>query len=340
MAGDHRQPSPAMNIYEDIRARPYRFGFLLTLRRLDCVHRQHPRTGDAVRASDEAFRLGQHAGLEFAPATMQSCEPLGESGRWILRSRFLGLFGPNGPLPLHLTEYARDRIRRQHDDTFTSFVDIFHHRLLALFYSCWSSGQPTVQLDRPESDRFSFFVGSLIGLGTEAFRQRDAMPDEAKFYFASRLAGQPRNREGLEAILVHYFGKPCRVEQFLGHWMRLPEDCLTRLGGNRDSAVLGRWATCGQRVWDTQSKFRLLIGPLDFSEFCRLLPGTPSLARLVALVRNYTGDEWLWDIRLILRRQSIPATQLGAQGRLGWTSFLISRPPPEDSDAAVFTPEY
>jgi type VI secretion system protein ImpH len=340
MASDHRQPVAAVELCERIRAQPYRFGFLLTLRRLDCLYSDRPPTGLAVRASDEPIRLGQHPGLDFAAANMHSCEPTADQERWVLKTRFLGLFGANGPLPLHLTEFVRDRMRRQHDDTLASFVDIFHHRVLALFYRSWASGQPTVHLDRPDTDRFSVFIGSMIGIGTESFRKRDAVSDHAKLYFSGRLVGQSRNADGLNAIITHFFQLPSRVEQFVGHWMQLPEDSVTRLGASTQSGTLGQSALCGGRIWDTQSKFRLVFGPLDLRDFSRLLPGRPGFDRLIALVRNYIGDEFLWDVRLILKRDSIPATQLGCQGQLGWTSFLVSKRPDVDSEAAVFSPEF
>jgi type VI secretion system protein ImpH len=340
MASDHRQPGADLTLYQQLQRTPFRFGFLLTLRRLDCLHHDRPPTGLAVRAGDEPLRLGQYPGLDFPAANMHSCEPTADGLRWRLRSRFLGVFGANGPLPLHLTEFARDRMRRHQDETFASFMDMFHHRLLSLFYRAWASGQPTVQLDRVESDRFSVHVGALIGLGSDAFRHRDAVSDHAKMHFAGRLVGQSRNAEGLEALLGHFFQMPCKVEQFAGHWMRLPDDCGTRLGKLAQSATLGQSAICGSRVWDTQSKFRLVFGPIDFAQFCRLLPGRGGLNRLIALVRNYVGDELLWDIRLNLQREAIPQTRLGSQGQLGWTSFLISKTPQSDSDAAVFTPTY
>jgi len=340
MASDHRQSSAAVELYERIRERPYRFGFLLTLRRLDCLHADYPPTGLAVRASDEPLRLGQQPGLDFAPANMHSCELTVDRTRWRLRSRFLGVFGPNGPLPLHLTEFTRDRMRRNRDNTIAEFMDVFHHRAISLFYRAWALAQPTVQLDRPETDRFSVYVGALAGSVSEAFEDRDALPDHAKLHFVARFNGQARNAEGLREMLNAFFQMPCEIEQFVGHWMRLPVDCLTRLGESPASATLGESAICGSRAWDTQSKFRIVFGPLDFEQFCRLLPGRESLRRLISLIRNYLGDEWLWDIRLKLQRESIPPLRLGQQGHLGWTSFLISRAPDFDSDAAVFTPDY
>lgn len=70
--------------------------------------------------------------------------------------RFFGMLGPNGPLPLHLTEYARSRSIHAGDQTLVRFLDIFHHRFMALFYRAWAQAQPTVSLDRPGEDRFSF----------------------------------------------------------------------------------------------------------------------------------------------------------------------------------------
>ncbi|TVP97561.1 MAG: type VI secretion system baseplate subunit TssG [Planctomycetaceae bacterium] len=338
MAGDHRETGAAVDFYQRLRAEPYRFGFQLTLRRLDCLHLDRAPLGLAVRPRDEPVRIGQFPGLDFAPANLHSCRLTDD--RLQLRFRFLGLFGPNGPLPLHLTEYARDRMRRNRDDTLIDFLDVFHHRILSLFYRAWAFGQPTVQLDRPDTDRFSAYVGALAGLIDEPFFQRDELPDHAKLHYCAMLNGQARNAAGLEAMLADFFAMPCQVEQFVGHWMRLPTDCTTRFGYAPASATLGDSAICGDRVWDVQSKFRLVFGPLDFDQFRRLLPGRDSLRRLIALIRNYLGDEWLWDIRLRLKKEQIPSIELGRQGQLGWTTFLISKPPEADSDAAVFAPEY
>ncbi len=62
--------------------------------------------------------------------------------------RFFGLFGPNGPLPIHLTEYAHERQLQAKDNTFVEFCNVFHHRLLSLFYRAWAVNQKSVDFDR------------------------------------------------------------------------------------------------------------------------------------------------------------------------------------------------
>ena len=77
-------------------------------------------------------------------------------------------------------------------------------------------------------------------------------------------------------------------------------------------------------------KFRVLIGPLGFDDYRRMLPGGESLVRVAAMIRNYLGDELEWDLNLILRREETPMIELGVQGQLGWTTWLTSRTPERD----------
>jgi type VI secretion system protein ImpH len=67
----------------------------------------------------------------------------------------------------------------------------------------------------------------------------------------------------------------------------------------------------------------------------RLLPGAKSEAALVALVRNYLGDEFAWDLQLILKKDEVPATVLGSSGQLGWTSWLGKREEATDAGDVI-----
>ncbi|MEZ4652689.1 MAG: type VI secretion system baseplate subunit TssG [Candidatus Eisenbacteria bacterium] len=270
--------------------------------------------------------------LAFAPTTVSSIDlagPCRGSGS------IPGVFGPNGPLPLHLTDYARERLRAHRDPTFSRFADVFHHRFLSLFYRAWADTQPTVSFDRPEEDRFAAYVGALFGLGMGSLRGRDSLADQVKLHFAGRLAAQSKSAENLEAMVAAYYDFPARVEQFVGQWIDLPADSRWHLGSG---AALGAGATLGSRVWDCQSKFRIVLGPLTYEQYQGLLPGTAGLGRLVALVRNFIGDELDWDVNLILRADATPPFRLGESGRLGWTTWLAGRPRREARDEALFTP--
>lgn len=338
MAVTHRTATQALSLHRRLQEDPYHFGFYRTLRLLECLYPEHARLGESLRPADDPIRLAQQPSMAFAPSTLAEFHPPAEGSPPRLEVLFLGLFGPNGPLPLHLTEYARERLRNHGDATFSRFADIFHHRMLSLFYRAWANAQPTVSLDRPESDRFGAYVGSTFGLGIPSLRARDAMPDQTKLYYAGWMSAQARNADGLCAMLGEFLGLPVLVREFVGHWMQLPLEACCRLGESPETGSLGMTATLGTQVWDCQYKFRIVLGPIGLADYERLLPGGRTLRRVVALVRNYVGDELIWDVNLVLRHQEIPPLELGRQGRLGWTTWLGDIEPERDADDLCLDP--
>ena len=322
----------ALTFYAELAAAPYRYDFYQTLRWIECLHDEKPRWGRALRPVDEPVRLGQDPDLSFAPAPLASFETHGAQPPR-LQVRLFGLFGPNGPLPLHVTEYARERLRLAGDPTLSRFCDIFHHRFLALFYRAWAQAQPHVNRDRPKDDRFTIYVGAFLGMSPAAFRDRDALPDLAKFFHVGALIRQVRNAEGLMHILQHFFRVPVAIEEFVGHWMVLSAGERTFLG--RD-ATLGSGAVLGGRVWDRQHKFRIRLGPLTLAQYESFLPASPrpgsegmtggaQLRKLVDWIRMYLCFELDWDVRLLLKHKDVPKVALGGRQRLGWTSWLGDR---------------
>ena len=324
-----RRPPPAPSTQTGLTAQlqqaPHALSFYQVMRLLEALHKDRPRFGRSIRPSQDLLRLGQEATVTHAPASIAGYETGTEGRPDRLLVHFFGLFGTDGPLPLHLTEYARDRRRNNGDATITRFLDLFHHRTLSLFYRAWADARPTVSFDRPAQDRFGEYMACLVGLGTPGLRDRDAMPDLTKLHFAGHLALQTRHAEGLASILSAFFTMPVHVEGFVGAWLTLPPTDYTTLKGGAETASLGRSAVLGARVWSRQHKFRIVFGPLSLAEYERLLPGGLSFHRLVPIVRNYAGDVLVWDVNLILKQDEVPGTRLGQQGRLGWTTWLMPR---------------
>lgn len=310
---------------EQLRAEPHRFTLFAALRLLEQSFPTSPRLGESRKAADDPVRLGQTPSLSFAPSDVTGFHESASDGPPRLEQYSFGVFGPNGSLPVHLTEYAFERGRQREDPTFTDFVNLFQHRLTSLFYRAWAEADPAASFDRPESDRFLQYVGALVGLGTASARSRDAAPDRAKLSRATHFAPQPRSADGLESILTDYFGLPVEVRQFVGEWMDVPRELYCRIGRDPSSASLGLTAALGAMSWQCQHKFEIAIGPLALGSFADLLPGSRGLAELAALVRLYTNDEWGWQLRLLLRDVEVPGVRLGSAGRLGWTTWLGGR---------------
>lgn len=328
----------AFDLERRLEKEPYRFDFYQAVRRLECAYPHMPRVGQSLRPADDPVRFCQNPSMAFPPSTLANYHPATVYGPARLALNFFGMMGPNGPLPLHLTDYARDRLRNHHDPTFSRFLDIFHHRLASLFYRCWAANQPTISFDRPSEDRFSVYVGSLFGIGMEPLLDRDAVNDIAKLHFSGRLACQTHHAEGLRAILADFFHVPAQIIEFFGRWIDLPQDCHCHLGESPQTCSLGATAILGSRIWDCQGQFRVRLGPMKFKDYERLLPDSDSFKRLVAWVRNYVGFELDWDVQLALVSSDVPSLRLGQVGKLGWTTWLSSQPFVRDAYDLVLRP--
>jgi type VI secretion system protein ImpH len=335
MAGTAGYAPDAVALERALEKRPEDFEFFEAIRQLECAHPDRPRLGESTKPSEDFVRLCQTPSLAFAPRAIDRYEPATAERPARMHAWFFGLFGPNAPLPLHLTEYALDRERNARDPTLIAFANIFHHRMASLFYRAWANAQPTVQADRRAEDRFRLYTGALVGMATPGLEGRDALPDDYKRHFAGRMVAQTRNAEGLRSLLQHFFAVPVRVIEFIAEWMRLPREAYLRIGRSTDVAGLGRTAVIGESVWGAQQRFRLRVGPLDRKQFEHFLPGGTALAQLVATVRSYIGDEKAWDVQLVLRREDVPTTCLGKSGRIGLSTWLGKPDRRDDSDDVV-----
>lgn len=328
---DQLNPIGAEPYWRKLAASPYNADLFAVLRWVDGRRKKGPRLGRASRPHFDPIRLGQEPSLAFAPSTIANVNQ-DSNGRPRLNIYSFGLFGPNGPLPLHLTEYTRDRVRRFNDTTLIRFADIFHHRLILLFYRAWADAQPTVNMDLAEADRFTNYVASLIGYGQPGMRQRDEIADHAKLFHAPHLVRQTRNPEGLAKILAAYLKVPVEVEEFVPHWITLTKSEQSRLTAFNGNNRLGEDTVLGDRVLDAQHKIRLRVGPMPYHRYREMLPGGISIKQIQAWIKNYVGIEFIVDLQLLLQKDEVPKAQLGSSSQLGWTTWLGDRQSPQHAD--------
>jgi type VI secretion system protein ImpH len=301
--------------------------------------------GHEALPSEEVVRFRSRLTLTFPPSAIyELSEPHDGNKAVEMTVAFLGITGPLGVLPRHYTELLLERVRKK-DFVLRDFLDVFNHRLISLFYRAWEKYRFPIAYERSvakqtEYDDFSLSLFDLVSMGTKGLRDRLEIGDEALLFYAGLLGQHPHSSTALASILHDYFEVPVEVVQFVGQWLRLSPENRTRLGGEGNNA-LGINALAGNRVWDQQALFRLRLGPLTFAEFRRFLPAGKAFRPLVQFARYIAGQEFDFEVQLVLKAEEVPGVQLGEKGirapRLGWTTWLKTKEFSKDAEDAVFT---
>lgn len=316
-------------VEERLFAEPFSFEFVQAVRLMQTFYKQRSDVGLFQLPRNEILRFGANPSLTFPASEIQSLEVVPDRPP-LMRVNFLGLVGPLGVLPIYYTELVAGRVQAR-DNTLRDFLDIFHHRLISLFYRAWRKYRVLVGVEQGNDDRFSQYLFDLIGLGTKGLRDRQRIPDASFLYYGGLFAQQPRSAVALEQVLSDYFGVKVKVEQFIGAWHRLSGSAQCSLDDTElDSQQMGLGAVVGDEVWDPQARVRLVLGPLTLREYLDFLPSGSAFGPLRTIVRLFAGDELDFEMQLILRRQDVPPCELGSAGeaspQLGWLSWSKTKP--------------
>lgn len=302
----------------ELKNAPWKSSFLSTMRTLAARSPEQPQPGTASLPSQECFRLGQSAHMMFAPREVAHVSE--QNGKTHLQLFGLGIWGPQGALPLHLTELAYTRAEGN-DSTLNDFVDLFHHRAISQLYRAWFVSQDTASLDRQHDEVFSFYVGSLVGLAPHELAGSE-LPLHPRLASSPHLIREARNPEGLVGALHYYFEVPVQICEYATQWIFLQPDDQTQLGTSHGAMLLGDGAILGNTVLDRQHKFQLIFGPLSLQQYLRFSPWGQDLPVLREWVRNFVGFEFAWEVKLVLAADQVPCATLGETHQLGYTSWL------------------
>ncbi len=309
---------------------PYAFEFFQAVRLLEKLAPERKPVGGTALPKDEVVRFRSRIALDFPSSEIHEINQIegkeGDAGRTEMLVNFMGVVGVSGVLPTHYTELVLDRIRHR-DTAMWSFLDIFTHRAVSMFYRAWAKYRFPVAYERGD-DEFTSYIFDFIGLGTKGLRGRLALEDESLLPYAGLIAQKPHTANALENILSDYFQTTAKIEQFHGQWLSLSDEDVTKLG--KENSRLGQSAIVGSRVWDQQSKLRVRIGPLTFKRVQAFLPSGTANAEMRGIVKFMLGLEFDFDVQLVLSAKEVPATILTTRAvrkpMLGWTTFLKTEP--------------
>lgn len=329
MADVPGQPRPDLGFKNP---EPEEIGFFELLRRLE---REGLRFGRAGGPEKEPARLGQRARLAMATRDIASFTGPGEHSPTKVEVEVLGLLGPEGAMPLHMTRWIMARQSERWfgegaagvtaDTTFLDFVNMLQHRQIAFFWRAWGDQHPEVGVEHDGGGRVMAMLETLAGVGLPGVRQanrRTADPDLA-LRQATSLGHQVNGVERLTGYLTDLLQVPVRIREFVGHWLEIPPPLQTRLG--RQHCGLGKGALIGARVFQRQDRAELCLGPLSLARYLGLIRDGKALAAIRRAIRFVAGADVEYDLRLMLARDEVPEPRLGSAA-LGRTTWLGGRP--------------
>lgn len=249
--------------------------------------------GDGLPA-EEAIRFVGEYGTAFPATPAEQVHKTPAFSRYQDKARgggprkvlvnFMGVAGASGLLPLHYTRLICERLK-QKDAALADFIDIFNHRLLALFYRAWVKYRLPYQYEQAilqsKVDPVTQFVQALVGDRTEK-------PLVSQLYFAGHYQRRCRSAANLETMLATLLSTSVRIEQFQGHWIFIDEQQRSRLGApNGSQQRLGDGILVGKRYWDVGAGITICIGPLMMQHYRTWLPGSSNYNFLVRLIDRY-----------------------------------------------------
>ena len=318
---------------------PQEFQFFQAVRLLERLYPNRAPVGRFVSPSKEVVRFSAHASFPFPASQIQNIDWADAGSAPCILINFMGLTGPSGVLPLYYTELIVERLR-QKDRGLLSFFDIFNHRMVSLFYQAWEKYRFAIAYERGERDRFSHHLMDLIGIGTKRLENRLAVRDDALLFYSGLLSMHTRSAAALERILADYFEIPVEVEQFVGAWQGLRESDLCRFDrGLGVSEQLGGGAIVGDEIWNQQAGVRVKLGPLGLTQYLDFLPSGTAYDSVRSLAKFVSRGEIDFEIQLILKKEEVPACELGLEDslapRLGWTSWAKTKPLGQDANDTI-----
>jgi type VI secretion system protein ImpH len=323
MATAKRKPDPALA--RELYDRFYEFSFYRAVHLIERMDKSRKPLGQALVPGEEPVRFRAKKGFSFPASDISDLKIDETDGIPEMEVAFLGLTGPSGALPYWYTQLVLAR-EREKDRSLSAFLDMFHHRLITLFYLAWKKHRFPENYQVGARDRLSHYLLSLAGLGTQGLTEMIGLPEEALTFYSGLLSRPMASAVAIEAAVAYFADAVVRVEQFIERIVDLDPSDQTQIG--KANAILGDDAICGSQVWESQTKFRVHLGPVDIAKFSRLMPIGDLLVPIFSLVRYMVGIEYEFEIRVYLRSEDVPLCQIGATGAsaplLGWTTWVSS----------------
>jgi type VI secretion system protein ImpH len=329
-----RTPTDDLNaLLSDAEANATAWEFFALVRRIEQVSPRAPRIGTALDPGEETVDLAHEPSFTFPRTTVAGFDR--DRRRPRVRSLHLGLTGPMGPMPLHMTEIALFERAAKGPNPLGDLLDMVSARMLQSFYRAWASGNPCAQADRPLDDDFASYVGAASGSTSLRFvsgaeregHDAQGFGDWRRLAYGGHLSAL-RSAGAVADLMGHVLERPVGVDESVGRWRDIPADARTRIGRRGAHHQLGTGATLGGRFFAVEWDVGLRVRARSMAELEQLLPGGEVHPLLIEAAQAVLPQHIEWHARIEIDEAQIAPARLGRGqrgARLGMTAWVAPR---------------
>lgn len=323
MAPAQRQPDDALR--ELLESDGPKFSFFQAVQLLQRLHRGASRVGEGGPPRAEAIRFRHDPSMGFHSSDVSQIRMrVPRQGLLFteVTTTFLGLTGTISPLAPAMAE----DILHSADDggSLREFYDIFHHRIISLFYRAWKKSRMYASFRTDGDDRLTRRMLAFVGVDAFGGAAQLGLPPSDLLSLAPLLGVRTRSARTLGIVLERVFpGVGIAVDSFRERRVVLTSDQRANLGVM--NGTLGQNFTIGRSVVDRSGRFGVAIGPVDYELFEALLPGGKHHTKLREAVHQFTRGVLEAEVEVLLKEDQTPRFSLGSRGAmLGVTTTLRS----------------
>lgn len=291
----------------------------------------HPDRDDST-LDQKGLKFRPHENYEFPPNDIRAFEY--KDGIMTFVLNFMGLYGIDSPLPrcYHDQVLFQQNIHGPGNVPLQNFLDIFNNRFYWLYYQAWKKNMRYLHLNEEANNKAVERIFAFVGDVEPEDKDID-IPKFSLFPLSSILSHRLRNKMGLFVLLKEMFPRvDFNIQEFIPH--RVDIEDLPQLGGSEGGNAFALDAKCflGRSMWNCMGRICVEVGPIDFAEYLQFTPQGEKAKILKYLLDLYLNDRLEYDIKFILRSESIDTVPWDDDRLQLGVSFWLGKPADEFVD--------
>jgi len=294
-------------LIEDLERRSPEYSVFYAILLAEMISKKlHPHRDDTT-FDQEGLRFRPYEDYVFPPKDIRSFAFEDNTMTFVLN--FMGLYGINSPFPRCYAEQVaiQQSVYGPGNVPLQNFLDIFNTRFYWLYYQAWKKYRYYLQFGFGLENKVIQRIFSFIGRGErKASGRAKRIRDIMLFRLSGILGHRLRNKQSLRILLREFYpGFNFHIREFIPHRVKLAERPQVGSGAGDRAFRLSEFSAVGQSVTDLMGRICIEIGPMEFEDYLDFTPGTENAGLLRELMTLYLNDGLEYDVRFILRSDSI-----------------------------------